>query len=112
MLRDSNAGFILTGDGLVGSLPASGARIIRMERITEKTKSRLRTLRSELPSHGSASVIPAADQLAYVVYTSGSSGKPKGVSICHGGLGNAVEAIGEELCLRVSDVVLSSATIS
>jgi amino acid adenylation domain-containing protein len=34
--------------------------------------------------------LPAAQQLAYVVYTSGSSGEPKGVGVEHGALANLV----------------------
>jgi amino acid adenylation domain-containing protein len=40
---------------------------------------------SELPAH------PTPDDLAYVVYTSGSSGRPKGAMIDHAGLLNLVE---------------------
>jgi amino acid adenylation domain-containing protein len=103
MLEDSSVGVVLTEDSLVGFLPATGAQIICLGNFPEAI---------QMSGHSFKPVRPTADQLAYVVYTSGSSGKPKGVAICHGGLANVVEAIRGELGLDASDVVLSSATIS
>ena len=43
---------------------------------------------------GPVDVVPGAGSLAYVIYTSGSTGEPKGVGVSHGGLVNAVGALG------------------
>jgi amino acid adenylation domain-containing protein len=47
------------------------------------------------------------DGLAYVVYTSGSSGRPKGCEITHAGLANFIDGMRDTLRVRGSDVLLS-----
>lgn len=42
-------------------------------------------LKTVLPKNFSAKIIPA-DQLAYIIYSSGTTGEPKGIAIKHGGL--------------------------
>ena len=55
--------------------------------------------------------IARPDALAYVVYTSGSSGRPKGVMIEHGSLANYVVAAGVQFQLAPGDRVLQFASI-
>ncbi|WLE59899.1 AMP-binding protein [Burkholderia plantarii] len=43
---------------------------------------------------------PAAEELAYVLFTSGSTGMPKGVMITHGNLAHYVEALQARLAVR------------
>ncbi|MCP3717392.1 thioester reductase domain-containing protein [Paraburkholderia sp. CNPSo 3281] len=49
--------------------------------------------------HGMAPA-PSADELAYVLFTSGSTGVPKGVMITHGNLAHYVEALQARLDVR------------
>ncbi len=49
---------------------------------------------------------------AYVMYTSGSTGMPKGVKITHGGLANTIRGVGEDLHLGPGDIVLAWSTIT
>ncbi len=48
---------------------------------------------------------PRADQLAYLLYTSGTTGLPKAAMIEHGGLAAMLAALGERLDLRAGDRV-------
>ncbi|MBT6677326.1 MAG: amino acid adenylation domain-containing protein, partial [Rhodospirillaceae bacterium] len=48
---------------------------------------------------------------AYIIYTSGSSGLPKGVSVPHGALANLLQAICESLEIGASDRLLAVTTV-
>lgn len=49
---------------------------------------------------------------AYIIYTSGSSGQPKGVVIAHGSVLEYVEALRHDLAVAEGDVFLHTASIS
>ena len=52
------------------------------------------------------------DQLAYTLYTSGSTGQPKGVMVSHQALNNFIAAMGHRLQLAAGDRLLSMTTFS
>ncbi|WP_369386425.1 Pls/PosA family non-ribosomal peptide synthetase [Streptomyces sp. CG1] len=61
------------------------------------------------PSEGTSS---RADPLAYVMYTSGSSGRPKGVEIARSSIRNFVRVVSPVYGIRSSDRVYQGMTIS
>ncbi|MEC3978299.1 non-ribosomal peptide synthetase [Amycolatopsis sp. H20-H5] len=64
---------------------------------------------TDLPARGALPQPAAAEQLAYLVHTSGTTGVPKAVAVAHGPLAAHVEAISARFGLRSDDVVLQFA---
>jgi amino acid adenylation domain-containing protein len=102
LLRDAGAGILITQHPLDLEPALQGPRCVLLDAV----------------DHGRAE--PASDagwhshgsDLAYLMYTSGSTGQPKGVMITHGSLSHYVQALRERLQLTADDVYLHTATFA
>jgi non-ribosomal peptide synthetase component F len=66
----------------------------------------------DLPVAGiSATPDPVTESLAYVLYTSGSTGQPKGVLVSHGSLASYVETAARSFEIQPGDRVLQFASL-
>ncbi len=103
MLDDGNAPVLLTSAELAGQLPSHGARVVALDAdwpvIAERPGTRL--------TGG-----PRPEDLAYLLYTSGSTGQPKGVMLTHRALVNHHRAAISRYRLRPGDRVLQFCSIS
>jgi amino acid adenylation domain-containing protein len=105
MLHDTAAPLVLTTSDLVERLPqADGWRVKQLDREWDAIEA----------TPGGAVGGPAAtgDSLVYVLYTSGSSGKPKGVLVEHRALLSAVRAYGAAFGLHAGDRMLQLSALS
>ncbi len=102
ILHDARVGVLLAGRDQAARFTAFPGEIVGVDLDADGVAS--------LPPVSSRpSVGPAA--LAYVVYTSGSSGRPKGVMIEHRALVNYVVAAADRFALTPSDRVLQFASL-
>ncbi|MGH6949948.1 MAG: non-ribosomal peptide synthetase, partial [Vitreimonas sp.] len=102
ILHEADVAVYLCNDaGGADSAPA-GAHILRLDEISI--------------DEGDASPPPAAvagdDAPAYVIFTSGTTGKPKGVEISHRALANFLSSIIERPGLTDRDTIVATTTIS
>ncbi len=102
VLEDSRAPVLVTQSVLVATLPATNAQRILLD--------------EPLPVVNSSSAVTPASvgpgNLAYILYTSGSSGKPKGVQIEHRAVVNFLNSMRREPGLTAQDVLLAVTTLS
>jgi amino acid adenylation domain-containing protein len=78
MLEDSGARLVVTRGGLTAGLAAQGLDVVRVDDLLEDVPD---PLDLQVDLQVDAPVSP--DSLAYIVYTSGSTGQPKGVAATH-----------------------------
>ena len=96
VVEDARPRVLLTQSSLVGDLPDCGASIFCLDDLEQAPAS------AEEDNPGRSAT---ADNLAYVIFTSGTTGKPKGVMITHGSLCNAYRAWEDAYHLRSGPTV-------
>ena len=97
MLRDAGVSLVVTDGASAGALPEHGAAIVRLDLDAEAIAS----------ESGEDPRVPLRpENLAYVLYTSGSTGLPKGVMVEHGALAAHARAVVEHYGLGPDDRVL------
>src|SRR5215213_4424439 len=102
MLEDAQIGIVVSSEQQLDLLPAQWAQVICLDTDAE--------LIASLSQQNLASAV-SAENLAYVMYTSGSMGQPKGVSVIHRSVVRLVQETNYiDICER--DVFLQSAPIS
>lgn len=95
ILQDTRAPIILTEQRLVERLPEHTARVICLD----TDGARIAQQSSHLPA-----TISTPDSLAYIVYTSGSTGVPKGVMGLHRGTTNRLASMASQYPFAANEV--------
>ncbi len=85
LLADVGAAVLVTTDRLAAWLPPTAARVVRLD-------TDAGAVAGEEPGDFAAGVAP--ENLAYILYTSGSSGRPKGVAVPHAAVVRLVRETG------------------
>jgi amino acid adenylation domain-containing protein len=103
MLTAAKAPLLLTQERLVPALPASGARLIPLDREVTAWSDR---------SDANPNLPVSPQDLAYVIFTSGTTGKPKGVMVEHRNIVAYVHAFTREFGPMADQAVLQLASFS
>src|SRR5262245_18430935 len=102
MLADAAAALLLTKSGLHERLDGPVVRRLALD-------GEAAAIAAHAQSAPADTVGPR--NLAYVAYTSGSTGSPKGVAVTHGGLSNVLLAMQEQVLLDRHDRLMAVTTI-
>jgi amino acid adenylation domain-containing protein len=107
MLEDGEVSVLLTTTELAASLPAHGARLICLDACLDAEAR-------EVEAHSDSNLGPVAgpDNLAYLVYTSGTTGRPKGTLVEHRSLVNTSLGFAAQHRLTPRDRILQFASLS
>src|ERR1044072_9336439 len=97
ILKETRVSLVVSIRSLAATLPAGSPRLLCLDADWQEIARES----EEPPESG---VVP--ENLAYVVYTSGSTGQPKGVMVPHTGLLNLIRAQGKEFNVTPDDRVL------
>ena len=103
MIHDSKTPVIVTQKRIAGSLPGHEAQTV----VIDSDWDLIMKKGEENPSVQSSTV-----NLAYVMYTSGSTGQPKGVLVPHGGVVNHCLSVTEQYGIQSDDRVLQFFSIN
>ena len=103
ILEDSKASVVLSQESLVDGLPSFTGQVICLDKDWAK-------IACESETNLVSQVNP--EHLAYVLFTSGSSGKPKGVEISHRAVVNFLNSMREVPGMTAQDTLLSVTTLS
>jgi amino acid adenylation domain-containing protein len=96
MMENAQPLAVITRQGLCDRLPCAAPHLLLLEHVTVAS-----------PCHDAPSIAPG--QLAYVMYTSGSTGMPKGVALTHAGLANLARTQAGAFGVTAGDRVLQFA---
>jgi amino acid adenylation domain-containing protein len=103
MMENSGARWLLMGSGMTAEWADDAVRLVRLaEEWTQVEKQ----------SRENPISVVSVQNLAYVLYTSGSSGEPKGVQIEHSSLANLLNAMLRQPGLCADDVVVAITALS
>ncbi|MEO7360427.1 MAG: amino acid adenylation domain-containing protein [Gemmatimonadaceae bacterium] len=108
MLSDAMPAVIVAEAGLVDRLPAHHLPIVLLDEIAHGHTGQVRPITS--PFQGAPKL--ESSNLAYVVYTSGSTGMPKGVGVEHRALVNLLQAMEREPGFTSADTLLAVTSLS
>jgi amino acid adenylation domain-containing protein len=102
MLEDTQVPVLLTQERLLANLPDHGARVVCLDRDWQ-----------QIAADSGENLITGmgAENLAYVTYTSGSTGQPKGVAVLHRGILRLLTGV-EYVRLDANQTLLQLAPIS
>lgn len=103
MLEDTRAGFLLSHEGLLESLPEYHGEVIRLDRDSR--------LIEEEPANNPLA-LSSPERIACIFYTSGSTGRPKGVMASHRGVVNYLSFLGHAYGINRDSIVLQLASLS
>jgi amino acid adenylation domain-containing protein len=103
MLQDCGAAVLLTQESLSGPLDPGQARVVVIDKDCDRISHE---------SQQNIDAVVSVDNLAYVLYTSGSTGQPKGVQVEHRALANLLGSIQREIQLTRNDLLVAVTTLS